>query len=190
MAPNPGLTQHSSNHDELQRGSSEFHQQPQSRSESTIAYGSSYTQKLSLFHQNHFPGQQVPDIPSSEFQEEVLEVAEDPEVAEDVEDEIDLGFYGDGVRRTLTDEQIKMFRHSEIQRLLRGRRNARRKREHDLRKREKNNQKNASRPPHFHADAAQHDAQIHILQYDDAPSDTIKIHKQGESKFLWPVLQG
>lgn len=30
-----------------------------------------------------------------------------------------LGFYEDGTERTLTDEQIAMFRHSEIQRLIR-----------------------------------------------------------------------
>lgn len=36
------------------------------------------------------------------------------------EDEDDgLGYYPDGVKRTLTDDQIAMFRHSEIQTLLR-----------------------------------------------------------------------
>ncbi|GAB1736522.1 hypothetical protein NU219Hw_g7670t1 [Hortaea werneckii] len=34
----------------------------------------------------------------------------------------DLGFYPDGAKRTLTDEQIEMFRHSEIEQLLRQRR--------------------------------------------------------------------
>lgn len=33
-----------------------------------------------------------------------------------------LGYYDDGVKRTLTDEQIAIFRHSEIQTLLRERR--------------------------------------------------------------------
>ena len=33
-------------------------------------------------------------------------------------DEDDLGYYSDGCARTLTDEQIEIFRHSEIQRLL------------------------------------------------------------------------
>ena len=36
---------------------------------------------------------------------------------EDEED--DLGYYDDGVKRTLTDEQIAIFRHSEIQTLRR-----------------------------------------------------------------------
>lgn len=33
------------------------------------------------------------------------------------EDEDDLGFYFDGVKRTLTDEQIAIFRHSELREL-------------------------------------------------------------------------
>ena len=33
-----------------------------------------------------------------------------------------LGYYDDGVKRTLTDEQIAMFRHSEIQAILKERR--------------------------------------------------------------------
>lgn len=38
------------------------------------------------------------------------------------EDDDSFGYYEDGNRRTLTDEQITMFRHSEIQELLRERR--------------------------------------------------------------------
>lgn len=37
------------------------------------------------------------------------------------EEEDDLGYYPDGVKRTLTDEQIAMFRNSEIYSLLRKR---------------------------------------------------------------------
>jgi hypothetical protein len=37
-------------------------------------------------------------------------------------DEQDLGYYPNGVKRTLTDDQIAMFRHSEIQTHLRQRR--------------------------------------------------------------------
>jgi hypothetical protein len=39
-------------------------------------------------------------------------------------EEGDLRYYEDGTRRTLTDEQIAIFRHSEIQALLRDRRHA------------------------------------------------------------------
>ena len=42
-----------------------------------------------------------------------------------VEDDDGLGYYPDGVRRTLTDEQIAIFRHTEIQTLLRERRKSR-----------------------------------------------------------------
>lgn len=35
------------------------------------------------------------------------------------EEEDDLGYYSDGVKRTLTDEQIAIFRHSEIEALKR-----------------------------------------------------------------------
>ena len=38
-----------------------------------------------------------------------------------LEDEDDLGYYPDGVKRTLTDEQIAMFRHSEIYAIIRQR---------------------------------------------------------------------
>lgn len=40
-------------------------------------------------------------------------------------DEDGLGYYANGVKRTLTDEQIAMFRHSEIQALLTERRHRR-----------------------------------------------------------------
>ncbi|TGO65510.1 hypothetical protein BCON_0002g00950 [Botryotinia convoluta] len=42
---------------------------------------------------------------------------------EEIEDD-GLGYYPDGVKRTLTDEQIAIFRHSEIQAILRKRRHA------------------------------------------------------------------
>ena len=41
----------------------------------------------------------------------------EPELDEEEDDE--LGFYEDGVKRTLTDEQIEMFRHSETEQLVR-----------------------------------------------------------------------
>ncbi|KAG5984102.1 hypothetical protein E4U55_005976 [Claviceps digitariae] len=40
------------------------------------------------------------------------------------EDEDDLGFYHDGVKRTLTDEQIAIFRHSEMRELEKRRNKA------------------------------------------------------------------
>lgn len=40
------------------------------------------------------------------------------------EEDDGLGYYADGTKRTLTDEQIAMFRHSEIETILRQRRYA------------------------------------------------------------------
>jgi len=47
------------------------------------------------------------------------------------EEEDALGYYPDGVKRTLTDEQIAIFRHSEIETLLRERRYADEAKEED-----------------------------------------------------------
>ena len=40
---------------------------------------------------------------------------------DDDDDDGDLGYYPDGAKRTLTDEQIAMFRHSEIYSIIRAR---------------------------------------------------------------------
>lgn len=45
------------------------------------------------------------------------------EYFEEDEDEDGLGYYSDGVKRTLTDEQIAIFRHSEIENLRREKAN-------------------------------------------------------------------
>lgn len=43
---------------------------------------------------------------------------EHEEEGEEEEGDDDLGYYPDGVKRTLTDAQISIFRHSEIQEML------------------------------------------------------------------------
>lgn len=76
--------------------------------------------KLKQFHADHFTSQPIPNISSASAlrgQEEGPDVAEDDEEYDD-----GLGYYEDGVKRTLTDEQIAMFRHSEIERLRAQRR--------------------------------------------------------------------
>jgi hypothetical protein len=46
---------------------------------------------------------------------------EEGEYGEEEEEEDDgLGFYADGVKRTLTDEQIAVFRRTELWRMKRG----------------------------------------------------------------------
>ncbi|KAJ5114494.1 hypothetical protein NUU61_000253 [Penicillium alfredii] len=67
---------------------------------------------LHAFHTKHFPGQPQTLVPPS---------ASDNTAVEEGTDEEDLGSYPDGVKRTLTDEQIRIFRHSEIHALLRAR---------------------------------------------------------------------
>ncbi|EFQ85340.1 hypothetical protein CFE70_001268 [Pyrenophora teres f. teres 0-1] len=72
---------------------------------------------LRAFHAKHFPHAPAP--------EHILYGVEpEAQVAEEYYDEADdgLGYYPDDTKRTLTDEQIAMFRHSEIQAILRKRR--------------------------------------------------------------------
>ena len=79
-------------------------------------------ERLNEFHLSHFPGQTVPSSHGSA----TCAPSEAPQATDD------LGVYDDGVRRTLTDEQVRMFRHSEIQRLLLARRLQREKDEEKL----------------------------------------------------------
>lgn len=74
-------------------------------------------EELSIFHSAHFSNSSV-----SHFTEHFLGPV-DEDFVEDIDDD-GLGYYEDGVKRTLTDEQIAIFRHSEIEALLRDRRHA------------------------------------------------------------------
>ncbi len=69
---------------------------------------------LRVFHAKHFPSAPTPvDFlhgVEAEATEECLDEADD-----------DLGYYPDGTKRTLTDDQIAMFRHSEVRAILRER---------------------------------------------------------------------
>ncbi|KAJ5818189.1 hypothetical protein N7474_003780 [Penicillium riverlandense] len=67
-----------------------------------------HVEDLQTFHSKHFPHQPPATLP--EYTNE-----------QNADDDPDLGFYPDGVQRTLTDEQIRIFRHSEIHALLRER---------------------------------------------------------------------
>ena len=62
-------------------------------------------QDLKTFHLKHFPAASLPQSFASTQDRD-----------QELEDE--LGYYPDGTKRTLTDDQIAMFRHSEIQQLL------------------------------------------------------------------------
>lgn len=73
---------------------------------------------LEAFHKAHFS---TPSL--DHFSTHFLGPVPEDENEEEGEDD-GLGYYPNGVKRTLTDEQIAMFRHSEIQALLRERRHA------------------------------------------------------------------
>jgi len=79
---------------------------------------------LRQYHAAHFPNAPSPE---SYLHGAVAEAAQEEEATQEeytYEDE-SLGYYEDGTERTLTDEQIAMFRHTEIQTILRDRRRRR-----------------------------------------------------------------
>jgi hypothetical protein len=69
---------------------------------------------LVAFHEAHF-SQNV----TTDFAATFMSPRPDATPADEEWDQDDdgLGYYDDGVKRTLTDEQIKIFRHSELQQL-------------------------------------------------------------------------
>ncbi|EEH17581.2 hypothetical protein PABG_00144 [Paracoccidioides brasiliensis Pb03] len=69
------------------------------------------TNDLQEFHARHFPGR------SNDPDYSLMLTGIDEQFDED-----DLGYYADGTKRTLTDQQVEIFRHSEIQRLQREKR--------------------------------------------------------------------
>ncbi|KAE8351400.1 hypothetical protein BDV28DRAFT_20982 [Aspergillus coremiiformis] len=68
---------------------------------------------LQAFQAKHFPGSGQTLVSEYTCYENVTD--------EFADDDDDLGYYPDGVKRTLTDEQIRIFRHSEVHSLLRER---------------------------------------------------------------------
>ncbi|KAL5001630.1 hypothetical protein BDV10DRAFT_182195 [Aspergillus recurvatus] len=78
---------------------------------------------LQAFQAKHFPATlkplQSPSLPTHDAYNEDPHANADKDDGGDEDD--DLGYYPDGVKRTLTDEQIRIFRHSEIHALLRER---------------------------------------------------------------------
>lgn len=77
---------------------------------------------IASFHQSHFSSDAICDFathflgpqygPQSHFEEQ----HDDDEY---MDEDDGLGYYPDGVKRTLTDEQIEIFRHSELESLRR-----------------------------------------------------------------------
>ena len=133
---------------------------------------------LKAFHTVHFPGQRIPDISPNRRSEPASDTVPDS-------NSDGLGFYTDGVKRTLTDEQIKLFRHSEIQRLLSERRQARREAEEAQEQAEYHEEERA-RKRKFYDDVSQQQDKVRDLSYDEPaePNESTA----NEKKFLWPKL--
>lgn len=83
---------------------------------------------LSLFHEAHFSDAAVSAfandflaLKQANTHNSAVELDDDDDeyYYYDEEEDDGLGYYPDGVKRTLTDEQIAMFRHSELQALER-----------------------------------------------------------------------
>lgn len=86
---------------------------------------------MAAFHEAHFSKSATdhfhthflrPDHPLPQHQDTATyNVVGEEEYYEDDEEDDGLGYYPDGVKRTLTDEQIAIFRHSELEALRRAR---------------------------------------------------------------------
>ncbi|KAL2436751.1 hypothetical protein ABEF95_014017 [Exophiala dermatitidis] len=143
--------------------------------------------QLTLFHTAHFPRQPIPKLTAS-LAKDTEEASTGP--GHQGEESDGLGYYEDGVKRTLTDEQIQMFRHSEIQRLLSERRAAREKEEKERLKKEKATSRpgDVSRRKHRWADQpGMQDTTIEASMYDDVQEDNADSGTTPK-KFLWPKL--
>jgi hypothetical protein len=143
--------------------------------------------RLKAFHASHFQNQPVPDIKSSQ---QVSNVEEPQAGDEFLNDDDGLGYYDDGVKRTLTDQQIKMFRHSEIQRLLAERRAACRKDENGQQKVDEKAKTNQSFKPRewpSYDKPAEGQPAVDTLMYDETP-EIRPPPKLPEKQFLWPTL--
>ncbi|EGD85780.1 hypothetical protein H112_06702 [Trichophyton rubrum D6] len=76
---------------------------------------------LSAFHAKHFTTQDFNPTVASDFFASSFNNTEAQSTDNDDLYDDRLGYYLDGVKRTLTEEQVQIFRHSEIQALLRQR---------------------------------------------------------------------
>ncbi|KAH8899363.1 hypothetical protein GQ53DRAFT_816516 [Thozetella sp. PMI_491] len=89
-------------------------------------------EELAAFHEAHlskaaadnFGSQFLCPLAGAADPTSVLDAEEDGNYYEEEEEDDGLGYYPDGVKRTLTDEQIAMFRHSELESLRRAKEKA------------------------------------------------------------------
>ncbi|KAL6248997.1 hypothetical protein RBB50_004060 [Rhinocladiella similis] len=143
--------------------------------------------RLKQFHATHFSNQPTPKL--TDLSERQRQTIASPTPGSNCDE---LGFYDDGTKRTLTDEQIKMFRHSEIQRLLSERRAA----QEVQKKRQKrahagHGHKVGAAEGNRHLDDQfqNQEREIDALMYDDQSISEVKEQVKPRS-FLWPKLGG
>lgn len=142
--------------------------------------------RLEQFHSAHFPGQKVPLV------QHLPPTTNTPTDTAPGDTDNELGYYEDGVKRTLTDDQIAMFRNSEIQRLLQERRRVKEveeERGQGKRETDENNEKGEEgEKERTHARHLDEPGQVvDALSYDDeieAPSQS----GTSSRTFLWPKL--
>jgi hypothetical protein len=75
-----------------------------------------YQEDFAAFHEAHFSGNATAHFAGT-FMKPGSAAAAAADFEEEDPDDDGLGYYDDGVKRTLTDEQIEIFRHSELQQL-------------------------------------------------------------------------
>lgn len=142
--------------------------------------------QLLIFHGAHFPNQPTPRL--STAQQPAVDATDSAQNTIATDDE--LGYYADGVKRTLTDAQINLFRHSEIQRLLSERRAAREKDDERKTSKKTNNSSHGTREARkrrFYDEPSTAQLDVDLLTYDDPPDGQSK-STPAEKKFLWPIL--
>jgi hypothetical protein len=97
------------------------------------------------------------------------------------EEDDGLGYYPDGVKRTLTDEQIAIFRHSEVEALRRA--------EAKASKQETQKENTESNPSRINSDAAKFSrGNDDSTEQSDAMDETADASEDGEIETEKPVL--
>ncbi|KAK4141873.1 uncharacterized protein C8A04DRAFT_13735 [Dichotomopilus funicola] len=139
---------------------------------------------MTTFHDTHFSQLATnnfqahflrPDHPSHDTTYHVTEtnthITDDGEYYEEEDD--GLGYYPDGVKRTLTDEQIAIFRHSELEALRRTRESSETK---------KNTTKNTAQEDAAHEHESEEEGEVSSPTPSAATATTKKNKKRKRGK--------
>lgn len=147
--------------------------------------------RLREFHAAHFPGRPIPVLHKPD---QIPATTTSLESATNEHDNTPLGYYEDGTKRTLTDVQVQMFRHSEIERLLQERRLAKRRNQknHPQRRNLHRHTRVELEPRTVaHADDPTLETAVDTLAYDDEPTPDPALTQPPNNNrpvFLWPQI--